>query len=168
MICLAWHPSSTSAISVCSLLWFSFTFMCFLPFQSRECLKLRIVLAKTGVVPGCSKCQIVPKIVPALLVQGYCKSQWHFSAGLCYCAKRACRSYASVDLLVLPDGHIVQHLWCCNFSNCCRSVHFFQWNESEHVVLHIIIIINNFSLILAPCSLDFRGALNEHYWSFEH
>ena len=49
--------------------------------------------------------------------------------------------YASVDLLVLPDGHNVQHFWCCNLSNCCRSVHFFQWNESEHEVLHIIIIV---------------------------
>ena len=49
--------------------------------------------------------------------------------------------YASVDLLVPPDGQNVQHLWCCNLSNCFRSVHFFQWNESEHVDLHIIIII---------------------------
>ena len=41
--------------------------------------------------------------------------------------------HASVDLL--PDGHIVQHFWCCNLSKCkcCRSVHFFQWNESEQV-----------------------------------
>ena len=47
MICLACHPSSTSAVSVGSLLGCSFTFMCFLPFQSRECPKLQIVLAKT-------------------------------------------------------------------------------------------------------------------------
>ena len=33
--------------SVCSLFGFSFTFTCFLPFQSRECPKLRIMLAKT-------------------------------------------------------------------------------------------------------------------------
>ena len=36
MICLACHPSSTFAISVCSLLGFSFTFMCFLPFPKAE------------------------------------------------------------------------------------------------------------------------------------
>ena len=34
----------------------------------------------------------------------------------------------------------MQHFWCCNLSKCCRAVHFFQWNESEHVVLPIIII----------------------------
>ena len=43
--------------------------------------------------------------------------------------------HASADLLT--DGHIVQHFWCCNLSNCCRSAHFFHWNESEHVVLPI-------------------------------
>ena len=38
---------------------------------------------------------------------------------------------------------------------CCRSVHFFQWNESEHVVLPIIIIWHSVHWI--------SGALNEHY-----
>ena len=52
-------------------------------------------------------------------------------------AQKKCM-YTSVDLL--PDGQNVQLFWCCNLSNCCRSVHFFQLNESEHVVLHIIII----------------------------
>ena len=35
-----------------------------------------------------------------------CKSRWHFGAGLANCAKRA-----SVGLL--PDGRIVQSVWCC-------------------------------------------------------
>ena len=43
---------------------------------------------------------------------------------------------------------------------CCRSVHVFQmqWNESEHVVLPIIIIWHNVRWI--------SGALNEHYLKF--
>ena len=57
--------------------------------------------------------------------------------GLAKCAKKS--MHASVDLP--PDGHIVQHFWCCNLSKCCRFVHFFQWNESEHVVLRPIVII---------------------------
>ena len=47
---------------------------------------------------------------------------------------------------------------CCNLSKCCRSVHFFQWNESEHVVLPIIIISHSVCWI--------SGALNEHYSHF--
>ena len=68
--------------------------------------------------------------------------------------------HASVDLLplVVPGGHIVQHFWCCNFSKCCRFVHFFQWNESEHVVLPMIIIWHSVRWI--------SGALNEHYLKF--
>ena len=66
--------------------------------------------------------------------------------------------HASVYLLLVPDGHIVQHVWCCNLSKCCRSVHFFQWNESEHVVLLIIIISHSVRWI--------SGALNEHYLKF--
>ena len=68
--------------------------------------------------------------------------------------------HASVDLL--PDGHIdviVQHFWCCNLSKCCRFVHFLQWNESEHVVLPIIIIIWHSVRWIS-------GALNEHYLKF--
>ena len=53
--------------------------------------------------------------------------------------------HASVDLL--PDGHILQHSWYCNLSKCCRSVHFFQCNEYENVVLPIIIIWHSFSWI---------------------
>ena len=64
--------------------------------------------------------------------------------------------HAAVDLL--PDGHIVQHFWCCNLSKCCRSIHFSQWNESEHVALPIIIIW--------PGVRRFLGALNEHYLKF--
>ena len=65
--------------------------------------------------------------------------------------------HASVDLL--PDGHVVQLFWCCNLSKCCRSIRFFQWNESEHVVLSIIIIWH--------CSVRWiSGALNEHYLKF--
>ena len=47
------------------------------------------------------------------------------------------------------------YFWCCNLSKCCRSVHFFRWNESEHVVLPIIIIWHSVRWI--------SGALNEHY-----
>ena len=77
-----------------------------------------------------------------------CKSRWHFgrSTGLAKCAKKS--MHASVDLP--PDGHIVQHFWCCNLSKCCRFVHFFQWNESERVVLPIVIIWHS-------VSLDFRS-----------
>ena len=64
--------------------------------------------------------------------------------------------HASVDLP--PDGHIVLHFWCCNLSKCCRFVHFFQWNESEHVVLPIVIIWQSVRWI--------SGALNEHYLKF--
>ena len=32
----------------------------------------------------------------------------------------------------------MQHFWCCNLSKCCRSIHFFQWNESENVALPTI------------------------------
>ena len=85
-----------------------------------------------------------------------CKSRWHFgrSTGLAKCAKKS--MHASVDLP--PDGHIVQHFWCCNLSKCCRFVHFFQWNESEHVVLPIVIIWHSVRWI--------SGALNEHYLKF--
>ena len=64
--------------------------------------------------------------------------------------------HASVDLI--PDGHIVQHFWCCNLSKCCRSDHFFLQNESEHVVLSIVIIWHSVRWI--------SGALNEHYLKF--
>ena len=74
----------------------------------------------------------------------------------CRTAAKIKSMHTSVDLL--PDGHIVQHFWCCNLSKCCRSVHFFQWNESEHVVLPIIIIWHNVRWI--------SGALNEHYLKF--
>ena len=82
-----------------------------------------------------------------------CKSRWHFgrSTGLANCAKKS--MHASVDL-VQPNGHIVQHFWCCNLSKCCRFVHFFQWNESEHVVLPIVIICHSVRWI--------SGAPNEH------
>ena len=78
------------------------------------------------------------------------------STGLANCAKKS--MHASVYLP--PDGHIVQHFcnWCCNLSKCCRSVHFFQRNESEHVVLPIIIIWRSVRWI--------SGALNEHYLKF--
>ena len=46
----------------------------------------------------------------------------------------------------------------CNLSKGWRSVHFFQWNESEHVVLPIIIIWHSVCWI--------SGALNEHYLKF--
>ena len=46
----------------------------------------------------------------------------------------------------------------CNLSKCWRTVHFFQWNESEHVVLPIIIIWHSVCWI--------SGALNEHYSKF--
>ena len=46
----------------------------------------------------------------------------------------------------------------CKLSKCWRSVHFFQWNESEHVVLPIIIIWHSVCWI--------SGALNEHYLKF--
>ena len=72
------------------------------------------------------------------------------------CQLRKKSMHASVDLL--PDGHILQHFWYCNLCKCCRSVHFFQWNESENVVLPIIIIWHSFSWI--------SGALNEHYLKF--
>ena len=86
-----------------------------------------------------------------------CKSWWHFGAGLANCAKRACTLH--VDLL--SDSHIVQHFWCCKHSKCCRSVHFFQWTESEHnyVILPIIIIISH-------CVRWISEALNEHYLKF--
>ena len=61
------------------------------------------------------------------------------------CQLRKMSMHASVDLLVLPDGHILQYFWYCNLSKCCRSVHFFQWNESENVVLPIVIIWHSFS-----------------------
>ena len=64
--------------------------------------------------------------------------------------------HASVDLL--PNGHIVQHFWRYNVSKCCRCVHFFQWNESEHVVLPIVIIWRSVRWI--------SRALNEHYLKF--
>ena len=64
--------------------------------------------------------------------------------------------HASVDLL--PDGQIVQHFWCCNLSKCYRFVRFFQWNESEHVVLPMTIILHSVRWI--------SGALNEHYLKF--
>ena len=87
-----------------------------------------------------------------------CKSRWHFgrSTGLANCAKKS--MHASVDQLCIPDVHIVQHFWCCNLSKCCRFVHFFQWNESEHVVLPIVIICH--------CVRWISGALNEHYLKF--
>ena len=49
-------------------------------------------------------------------------------------------------------------LFFCNLSKCCRFVHFFQWNESEHVVLPIVIIWH--------CVRWISGALNEHYLKF--
>ena len=43
-------------------------------------------------------------------------------------------------------------------SKCCRSVHFCQWNESEHVILPIIIIWHSVRWI--------SEALNEHSLKF--
>ena len=73
---------------------------------------------------------------------------------LANCAKKS--MHASVDLL--PNGHIVQHFSWYNLSKCCIFVHFFQWNESENVVLSIVIIWHSVRWI--------SGALNEHYLKF--
>ena len=70
-------------------------------------------------------------------------------------AQKRARMLLSIYYLM---SQIVQHFWCCNLSKCCRFVHFFQWNESEHVVLSMIIIWHSVRWI--------SGALNEHYLKF--
>ena len=81
------------------------------------------------------------------------KSRWHFgrSTGLAKCAKTCfCRSTSTTWWSYRATFLVLQPLQ--------MFVHFFQWNESEHVVLPIVIIWHSVRWI--------SGALNEHYLKF--
>ena len=95
-----------------------------------------------------------------------CKSRWKLYFGarriarLANCAKRACAHARVCRSTTWWPSHRANVTFgaAINFSKCWKSIHFFQWNESEHVVWPNIIIWHSVCWI--------SGALNEHYLKF--